>query len=187
MPGQDVQCVDCVECEAGTYLSAGCTEGKPKVCANCSACGTGYPLFDCTTRSDTVCEEVASCRLNASFVLHDWLLLGDFQCLPGLYLSGVAGDGVKQCARCPGHLVGLNGYWCEPCVRCKGPYDRTECVCHGVTVANSAGECECGFGCESVGTECVACGEDVFDKATLALGGSWCDQRKAWRVSLGCT
>jgi hypothetical protein len=103
-----------------------------------------------------------------------------YRCAQGSYITGISADGALNCSSCPDYLVGLNGWYCEPCRGYKQPYwDSSECVCADGTGINADMNCVCGPGREFQDRGCVPCGEDFYDNTSLILTDNWFDQRKA--------
>ena len=174
------RCLPCRDCAPGREFAPrgyNCEGGRNRVCLNCSACqGGGAPLYPCTVNSDAICENVAGCRTQVNYTLEPWMR-AEYACLPGEYLVGMdpAKDPVQQCARCPAHLYGPNGFWCEPCPGYKEPYntDRTACVCHRPTLEREDGSCLCPAGHAFDAGGCSPCPPNTYNASALVLEERW--------------
>ena len=173
---QDALCDVCPMCKNGTFLSAGCMNNERPVCLACSNC-TGDVVLTCTSKSDTVCSDVVSCRRNVNYTVYDWITEAE-RCTMGQYLVGMNG-GLPVCRQCPAGLFGPNGLWCEACNGYKRAYlDGTACVCEIGTQMNSRGLCVCGVGMEFMEDGCVVCGVNRYSNYSMELGDSWFKQYK---------
>ena len=128
------QCVACISCPQGTFMSAPCSAHVPSACSVCSACGEGMlQAASCTVDTDTVCVPgVESCPFG------EYVHPGTLQCAA----CAECGDGTYMSSSCTASGAGV----CSACSVCGGGFVETaSCTALSDTVCEAGVE-SCPFG-----------------------------------------